>query len=120
VGNRSNSQGGAAVTGYTAIHHTSYIILHTLLSISVTMSAIDQSQMPRAQPGRDPLPPPPVVGKKGYPFWLGGTFSIFIISYACCVSPVAQVFAIAGRCVQEREDYEEKNKRRKKRDENRS
>jgi len=35
------------------------------------MSAIDQSQMPRPQPGREVVPKP-VVGKKGYPFWLGG------------------------------------------------
>jgi len=35
------------------------------------MSAIDQSQMPRAQPGREVVPKP-VVGKKPYPFWLGG------------------------------------------------
>jgi hypothetical protein len=38
------------------------------------MSAIDQSQMPRAQPGREVVPKP-VVGKKGYPFWLGGKSS---------------------------------------------
>lgn len=35
------------------------------------MSAIDQSQMPRPQPGRETVPKQ-VVGKKGYPFWLGG------------------------------------------------
>jgi len=38
------------------------------------MSAIDQSQMPRAQPGHEVLAKP-VVGKKGYPFWLGGMSS---------------------------------------------
>jgi hypothetical protein len=42
------------------------------------MSAIDQSQMPRAQPGREVVPKP-VVGKKPYPFWLGGMSPLVVL-----------------------------------------
>lgn len=39
------------------------------------MSAIDQSAMPRPQPGREKPPATAPVGKKPYPFWLGGESS---------------------------------------------
>ena len=68
------------------------------------MSAIDAASMPRAQPGREEVQPVKAkvgVGKKPYPFWLGGESfrSTFSAKSPPLVTYTGPHFTILFRCI---------------------
>jgi hypothetical protein len=82
------------------------------------MSAIDQSQMQRAQPGREVLPKPLAPGKKGYPFWLGGMSSLpasYQIQLVHPWSSFSPWFSRKKKIIQKEDEEEEDKRQRHKR-----